>query len=45
MKDYAKEGITFLNEFKYSEAKRLLSHLMDRYYLSFNPETKLEAVI
>jgi geranylgeranyl pyrophosphate synthase len=45
MKSYASDGISFLEKFDDSEAKRLLIHLMDRYYLSFNPEVKLEAVI
>jgi geranylgeranyl pyrophosphate synthase len=45
MKDYAAEGIRCLEGFEDSKAKSFLVHLLDRYYLSFSPENKLEVVL
>jgi geranylgeranyl pyrophosphate synthase len=45
MKDYAKGGIRWLEEFEDSKAKNFLIHLLDRYYLSFSPESRLEVVM
>ena len=45
MKDYARDGIRCLEGFEDSEAKSFLIHLLDRYYLSFSPESRLEVVL
>jgi geranylgeranyl pyrophosphate synthase len=45
MKNYAKESIKCLEEFEDSEAKRFLTHLVDRYYISFSPESRLEVLL
>jgi octaprenyl-diphosphate synthase len=45
MKDYAREGTKCLEGFEDSRAKNLLIHLMDRYYLSFSPESRMEAIL
>ncbi len=46
MKDYAKEGTRWLDKFENSKAKSFLVHLLDRYYLSFSPESsRLEVVL
>jgi geranylgeranyl pyrophosphate synthase len=45
MKDYAQEGIRWLEGFEDSRAKSFLIHLLDRYYISFSPESRLEIVL
>lgn len=45
MKDYAKEGTRCLEGFEDSKAKSFLIHLLDRYYLCFSPESRLEIVL
>ena len=45
MKDYAKEGTKCLEGFEDSKAKSFLIHLLDRYYLSFSPESRMEAIL
>jgi octaprenyl-diphosphate synthase len=45
MKDFAREGTRCLERFEDSRAKNLLIHLMDRYYISFSPESRMEAIL
>lgn len=45
MKDYAREGTRCLEGFEDSKAKSFLIHLLDRYYISFSPESRLEAIL
>jgi octaprenyl-diphosphate synthase len=45
MKDYANESIKWLEEFEDTKAKSFLVHLLDRYYVSFSLERRLEAVL
>ena len=45
MKDNARESIRWLEKFEDSKAKSFLTHLVDRYYISFSPESRLEVVL
>ena len=46
MKYYAIEGIRCLEDFENSKAKSFLIHLLNRYYISFSPESsRLEVVL
>jgi geranylgeranyl pyrophosphate synthase len=45
MKDFAESGRRTLEAFERSRGRDLLFHLLESYYLNFNPSTRLEVIV
>ena len=45
MKSFAEEGTTHLEDFEDCEAKEILLHLLQQYYIDFNPREKIKIIL